>query len=546
MSKIGATVAALLALAGGSAALAAPSVGKTTVLGPFVGVQAKLHPDNVSPNPIRFYGTDLGFSYQYKGQLQFLFGDTMATEQGEPIEASTGRLHEDSFGSVDLAAAGDPSKFAPGNVPLIRLGQNPGSSEMAAIDPGHAMEGFKTPVGGFSNGLQEFGLFFTYKPRGCTSDEQCPDGLQCDTGLGYIGQPPSADEGHTFGCVDGSLPQCVADTLTDAQGQAVPDSGLCVDRGSTYYADTPIGRVGALGVRLLVGTRDPDVPKRYTTDHIWLTSRFMNPSVRTVRHFDPAHPDASDFRPATAPAPTARVFVWGRPGFDGVNATGRTLGQYFAWADLPAGPGYDWKLHYFTGLDEQGRPRFSDEETEAAALDLDSTRDGVQPAEALDIVNQVSIAWVEPLRKWIMFYGGGMSTLPIAPALTLCGVLQVFTGPECTQVKVGDGGFYMRSADAPWGPWTPPQEVIAGGDPAVPGSGQYGAGGMLRHPDCTESNCAPHTVARDVNPGEYGFFYSANIIEQWTRPAGNGVDLIWNASTWDPYRVILLRTHIDP
>jgi hypothetical protein len=27
--------------------------------------------------------------------------------------------------------------------------------------------------------------------------------------------------------------------------------------------------------------------------------------------------------------------------------------------------------------------------------------------------------------------------------------------------------------------------------------------------------------------------------------AGDGVDVIWNASTWDPYRVILLRTHIS-
>jgi hypothetical protein len=69
---------------------------------------------------------------------------------------------------------------------------------------------------------------------------------------------------------------------------------------------------------------------------------------------------------------------------------------------------------------------------------------------------------------------------------------------------------------------------------------------MLRHPSCKAESCAPHTAARDVNPDEYGFFYSANIIEQWTRPAGKGVDVIWNASTWDPYRVILLRTRIEP
>jgi hypothetical protein len=46
--------------------------------------------------------------------------------------------------------------------------------------------------------------------------------------------------------------------------------------------------------------------------------------------------------------------------------------------------------------------------------------------------------------------------------------------------------------------------------------------------------------------GEYGFLYSANIIEQWTRPAGRAVDIYWNASTWDPYRVILLKTRIEP
>jgi hypothetical protein len=44
--------------------------------------------------------------------------------------------------------------------------------------------------------------------------------------------------------------------------------------------------------------------------------------------------------------------------------------------------------------------------------------------------------------------------------------------------------------------------------------------------------------------GEHGFFYSANIIEQWTRPVNGGVDIFWNASTWDPYRVVLLRTRI--
>jgi hypothetical protein len=138
-----------------------------------------------------------------------------------------------------------------------------------------------------------------------------------------------------------------------------------------------------------------------------------------------------------------------------------------------------------------------------------------------------------------------MITRPLEPSLPNCGVLELFTGPECKLVEIGNGAIRMRSAEDPWGPWTPPQDLIAAGDPAVP-EGQYGPGGMLYHPQCSDPTCAPHTTRPELAEVEYGWFYAANIIEQWTRPAGTGVDIIWNASTWDPYRVILLRTHIEP
>jgi len=517
----------------------------TEVLGPFVGADAPLHPDNLEPRRIRFYGTDLGWTYEHQGQLQILFGDTMANEQGDPIDAASGQRLEDSFGSIDLARWNDPAKFAPGQLPLVRLGQVPGSAEAAAIDPGHAMEGFKTPVAGFSNGQREYGLFFTYKPQACRQDADCSGGVQCDTGLGCIGTPWDSDEGITFACVDGSVPQCQPQSLPAAEGDT-PESGFCVDRGSSAWADTAIGRSSGTTVKLLVGIRDTDDPARYHVFQEWQTNRFMNPAVRTVQAFTPGVGD-HDFKPASSPGGASRVFVWGRPGFIGVGTAGRDLELYFAWTDLPRGNEQSWSPHYFAGLDEQGQPRFSERETEAAAIDLDSSQPGVQAEEIHDIVDQVSIAWVEPLRKWVMIYGGGMVNLPIEPMLPTCGVLELFTGSECTQVRIGNGAFRMRTADLPWGPWSPPRDLIEAGDPNGPPVGQYGVGGMLRHPACTEPGCAPHTAARDINPKEYGFFYSANIIEQWTRPApGGGADLVWNASTWDPYRVILLRTRIQP
>src|SRR5690606_3271267 len=145
--------------------------------------------------------------------------------------------------------------------------------------------------------------------------------------------------------------------------------------------------------------------------------------------------------------------------------------------------------------------------------------------------------------KWVMFYGGGLSTLPTR-AFPECGVLQLFAGSECRDVVVGNGAVRMRTADEPWGPWTTPQDVVVGGEPAKGPHGHFGPGGALRHPACTVPGCAPHSDTYAYSPEEYGFFYGANIIEQWIRPAGSGVDVIWNASTWDPYRVVLLRTRI--
>jgi hypothetical protein len=527
------------------AAAADPKAGSTEVLGPFTGPQAPLHPDNVAPIRIDYYGTDLGFSYGHQGQIRFLFGDTIANDKGEPIQASTARRYDDMTGSVDLALWNEPAKFSKENMPVIKLLQNPNSSETAALDPGHPLELFKTPLGGFSNGEREFGVFFTYKPMACTTDSQCRNGSSCDIGLGYAGPAWDDEEGLTFGCVDGSSPACNASTLADASARPV-ESGLCVDRSASNYSDTPMGRIVAISVKNLIGMRDRGDPRKYSRDHEWFTSKFMNASIRTVSAFEPPQAGKSfvpDYRPAEKAGGQARVFIWGRPHFIAVNKVGRTLSQYFAYVDLPAGAGYEWKPQYFSGLDAAGLPTFSSNEADASPIDMDASKPGVQPADEYDIVNQTSLAWVPELSKWVMFFGGGVVHLPL-PWLPNCGILELFTGSDCKLVALDNGTFRMRTADNPWGPWSPAQPLIAEGDSTVP-KGQFGPGGMLHHPDCTDPGCAPIDNAPDRVPREVGYFYAPNIVEQWIRPAGDGVDIIWNASTWAPYRVILLRTHIS-
>ena len=196
-------------------------------------------------------------------------------------------MHDDTFGTIDLADWPDPGRIARGNVPVVRLGQDAGSSQASGIDPGQPMEGLKTPLGGFSNGTREFGLFITGKPQVCSKDAECSKGFSCDAGVGFIGVRPDIQPGLTLPCSD-DAPACQRDTQFDTRGAPVAGSGLCTDRTSTIWSDTDFGRVGAYAIRQVVGVRSESDPRRYTDIREWLTNKFTNPAVRTVADFVPA------------------------------------------------------------------------------------------------------------------------------------------------------------------------------------------------------------------------------------------------------------------
>ena len=113
--------------------------------------------------------------------------------------------------------------------------------------------------------------------------------------------------------------------------------------------------------------------------------------------------------PDGMPTGRERVFIWGRPNFVGAKARNRDAQLYFAVADMP---GLDatgapiWSPRYFAGLDDQGRPRLVAEQGDAVPLDLSGGAG--DPHETFDIINQMTVSWIEPLRRFVMVYGGDL------------------------------------------------------------------------------------------------------------------------------------------
>jgi hypothetical protein len=234
------------------------------------------------------------------------------------------------------------------------------------------------------------------------------------------------------------------------------------------------------------------------------------------------------------------VFVWGRPSFGGVRALGRDAQLYLAWVPMPdydESGNFAWEPRYFTGLAPDGQPRFSSREIDALPLDLDAAIEGHQPEEANDVVAQMAISWVPALGRFVMIYGGGIGTE----------FTKMLFGAD-VDVMTPDplGALFVRYARHPWGPWSPPQHLLASGNLSRGVRGFYGPGGLLFDADCKEPSCAPGELAF-LKPNERGRLYAPNIIDPWTtlRPDG-AIDLYWHVSTWNPYQVVLMRTRLRP
>ena len=103
-------------------------------------------------------------------------------------------------------------------------------------------------------------------------------------------------------------------------------------------------------------------------------------------------------------------------------------------------------------------------------------------------------------------------------------------------------GYYLRTARRPWGPWSEPIVMFD----ATAADGGYGVTQHFstvgrQNPD--DGLAEPdHLFGRDVFGGEYGPY----LIPRFFRWEGGHLSVVYAHSSWNPYKVHLMRTVLVP
>ena len=497
--------------------------------------------------------------------------------------------------AYELSDSKDPTSW-----PRIRLFPNtdPGPKDLALKSGG-----LRTPMAAFSDGQRLYGAFYRGDPVSCDRSTDCPKGMGCSTdrayrmhAIGQCGLPFASEDAAPTYCRDSS--DCPPRTRCkpSARGVCLSTSPFELRQNGRvlsprWYQDDPrrgIARRMYFGAAIWA-----ERPADYGIVHVLATNRFTNVATRTIAHFDPNNPERNDYRPGFH-----TLLVWGRPSFvetGGAQSLPFLFHQPLAELKQSAGA-RGWAPQYFAGYGASGKPRWSEHESdaqpiygaEASVVESGGTR--ILWAEPeFDYVNQMALSYLAPLERWVMFYGGDVPAfLVLDPASN--------RARQPVHLQRGPGAIHLRTAAHPWGRMTsdrPPREGWSSFEPVLTrrDAARYlacGDGGEEELPGCVEdpdpegprdllaslAGLATRTkpgrffdVAGSCLGGEFviagqealsgnpiGRLYGANIIDEWTEdvsdrvgglsPGERAVEIYWNASTWNPYQVVLFKTQL--
>lgn len=489
----------------------------------------------VEPAGVRFYGTDLGWTFEHRGRHFMLFGDTWphARSLCEPLPHN-----DDSQATL-------PSSLPAAGVPRLRVATDPDApAEFARIrlfrDGESLVMGYnKTPLTAFSDGTDAIGLFGLvdlvrcHRHRGRPSCR--PHALRCSQQVG-ICTPPTLGFDAPCDVVTGA--GCIVGQHCEPTA-----TGVCIDPDSSQNDGTSASLPATAAYHTHLGYQDADRPSDYHDAGTLASNKFIDVTARTVRCFT-GGACGSDYTPGHG-----AVLIWGRPGYD--VQPGRQAHMYLLVHRLPmrrdAAGGLRLRPRYFAGARPGSEePLWTRHESRARPLAMDGIAGG-DPDDDQPFPNQTGVSWLgPPVSKWMMLYGGGGSPLSGGGGGGM-------PGPAPGSIRV-------RFADHPWGPWSPSAVHLNPGSPSVVGD-PFGPGGFIFNPACRDQPpavCARSDPSRPLDflfPGcppvgalvDPGILYAPNIIDAYTRSDGaGGLDVFWNVSVWNPYLVALLQTNVKP
>lgn len=442
--------------------------------------------------PVKVFGTDLGWTYERDGVVTMLFGDSW-----QRIDICPLQLNDDTLATMSVPAANWPGWSADDSIPDAQCPEltYPVDAAGTAFAPLelYLWDGtpiplgpLNTPVTGFFDGQREWSVFIVGGGQACTRAEAM-SGAPC--------------------------PTVQSDQAADLVCGLIDNQPRCLDPTSIRH--------GAAAQALYLYFAERVAPTRYIARAAFLTNKYLNLTARAVRAFDPDDPRRRDYRPGTG-----ALLVWGRPGFDDQSNLGESP-PYFLHLPLPfdvQGDRMVFEPRYLRGIVD-GEPTFGSDQADATPLYTGE----------FEPVNHVAVSYLEPLRRWIMVYGGNSTDY-----LNIDG-----TAGASQPVQ---GAVHARFAPEAWGPWTDPEPVLTNEQVAQDiVCGKQAPAGCLPQPDplirpaCIEA----------FDPLAGGNLYGANIIDAMTRPSrptngrGPAADIFWNVSMWHPYTVVLVKTHIE-
>jgi len=540
-------------------------------------------------------------------QLTLLFGDTWL-KSGDACRAPAARSDDFAAYlpaqlPAQLATApppADPNQRCalleyplqnpadPTSWPRLRLFPNPiAHSEDAIMDT----SALRTPVAAFSDGQRLFALFSRGDPAYCAQSSECPAETQCTTDPGYGGPRLGECELPIKLAQDAAPAWCRRDDDCPAAVSCKPGRGVCLSERPfrlrtaqtevvpTWYHDDP--RRGVVQTLYVTAAVWPERPSDYAVLARFPTNRFQNVAAHSVARFDPAHPEKNDYRPGYD-----ALLVWGRSSFvEHGGAQALPFFFYVPLSELRQDP-LVWRPRFFAGYAPNGAPRFSEREADAqpvygAEADLTQTPNGPKLAwrePEFDYVAQMSVGYVAPLGRFVMLYGGDLPAFMVLDPATA-------KAREPTHLQVSPGAIHMRSAPHPWGRarasarepgWSSAEPLLTRA-----GAARFlacGKGGKAGLPGCIEDGDPSSTLqavaaavsgkadAASCMGGELAYgvqsmlsgdpigrLYAPNLLDEWTQdltpPVGapartRSAEIYWNVSTWNPYRVMLIKSRI--